>query len=159
MPDSDALLGLVKQLEEALAIVASRTTTEKLGLTLQKADLHLKVSTKKSAVVGGKIECGVSIDLSAEKEWSRAHAIVLSLIPKAKITLGKPESEELADTIVELASAIAAIEKRVAGNFRPTEATVSIDVEQNKDGKVQIVAGGGGTWSNAHTMELSFRVD
>ena len=157
MSDSDALVNLVKQIEEALAIVASKTKKEKLGLTLQNAELHLKVSTKKSGKVGGKIDWGVSIDLSAEKEWSRAHSLVLSLTPKAKIEMGKSESEDLADTIFEIASAVGQLQKTVAGHFNPSEASVSIDVEQAENGKIQVVAGGGGTWTNSHTIKLSFR--
>jgi ribosomal protein S7 len=157
MEDSDALVKLVKQIEEALAIVASKTKKEKLGLTLQNAELHLKVSSKRSAKVGGKIEWGFSIDLSAEKEWSRAHSLVLRLIPKATIEMGKSESEELADTIFEIASAVGHLQKTVAGHFNPSEASVSVDVEQSKDGKVQVVAGGGGKWINSQTIKLSFR--
>jgi hypothetical protein len=157
MADSDSLVDLVSQIEEALAIVASRTKNEKLGVTLQKADLRLKVATKKSAIVGGKIEWGVSIDLSAESAWSRAHTLVLSLIPKVKIEMGKPESEELADTIFQSASAINTLQKTVSGHFNPSEASVSIDIEQSKDGKVQVVAGGGAQRTNSHTIELSFR--
>jgi hypothetical protein len=157
MADSDSLVDLVRQLEGALAIVASRTKKEKLGVTLQKADLRLKVATKKSTIIGGKIEWGVSVDVSAGGEWSRAHTLVLSLIPKVKIEMGKPESEELADTIFEIASAISTLQKTVSGHFNASEASISIDVEQSKNGKVQVVAGGGAQRINSHTVELSFR--
>jgi len=81
----------------------------------------------------------------------------MSLTPKAKIEMGKSESEDLADTIFQIASAVSQLQKTVAGNFNPSEASVSIDVERAKDGKVQVVAGGGGTWTNSHTIKLSFR--
>jgi Trypsin-co-occurring domain 2 len=157
MTGAQVLVDLVHKIEQALAIVASRTEEKKLGLTLQKAELHLKVSTKKDMKAGGKIDWGVSIDLSTAKEWSRAHTIVLSLIPKAKIELGKSESEELAETIFEAASAMSQIREKVAGNFNASEASVSIDIEETTDGKIQIVAGGGGKWANSHTIKLTFR--
>jgi hypothetical protein len=157
MNGADGLVDLVRKIEEALAIVANRTKDGALGLTLQKAELHLKVATKKAAKAGGKIEFGVSIDVSAEKEWSRAHTLVLALTPKTKIGLGKTESEELADSIFEIASAVNQLQRTVAGNFNASEATVSIDVEESKDGKLQIVAGGGGKWTNSHTIKLTFR--
>jgi hypothetical protein len=160
MEEANVLVDLVKKIEQALAIVADKTEKDKqkLGLTLQKAELHLKVSTKKDFKAGGKIEWGVSIDLSASKEWSRAHTIVLNLAPKDKIELGgKDESEDLAEIIFAVASAISQLRKTVAGNFNASGAEVSIDVEESKDGKIQVVAGGGGKWANAHTIKLSFR--
>lgn len=157
MSGADALVDLVRKIEKALAIVASRTRNEKLGLTLQKAELELKISTKKAAKTGGKIDFGVSIDVSVEQEWSRAHTLVLSLIPKAKIALGKNESEELADDILEIAAAINQLQKTVAGNFNASEATVSVDIEETKDGKLQIVTGGGGKRTHSHKITLNFR--
>src|SRR5437660_8232543 len=134
MDGADALVELVSRMEVALAMVAGRTKQGALGLTLQKAELQIKVATKKSTKAGGKLDFGVSIDLSSEKEWSKAHTLVLALTPKAKIALGKSESEDLADAIIEIASAVKQLEKTVAGNFNASEATVSIDVEQTTDG-------------------------
>ena len=156
MDGANALVDLLSKIEIALAMVAGRSK-ETLGLTLQKAELHLKVATKRDVKVGGKLEFGVSIDLSAQAEWSRAHTLVLGLIPKAKVSLGTDESEELADAIFEIASAIKQLNQTVAGNFNASEATISIDVEEARDGKLQVVAGGGGKWTNAHTIKLSFR--
>jgi hypothetical protein len=159
MDEARVLVDLVKKIEQALAMVAEKTRKDKkLGLELQRAELHLKVSTKKDVKAGGKIEWGISIDLSASKEWSQAHTIVLNLAPKEKIQLGgKEESEELAETIFAVASAISELRKTVAGNFNASGAEVSIDVEESKDGKIQVVAGGGGKWTNAHTIKLGFR--
>ena len=158
MSEGETLVSLVEKIEKALAIVADRTKKEKLGVTLQKAELELKVASKKSAVVGGKIDIGVSIDASAEKEWSKSHTLTLALTPKAKIALGKEkESETLAATIIEIASAMGRISQAAAGNFNASEASVSIDVEESKDGTLQVVAGGGGTWANSHTIKLTFR--
>src|SRR5262245_14158454 len=107
MNGADALVDLVKKIERALAIVADKAKKEKLGLSLQRSELHLKASSKKSGKIGGKIEFGVSLEASAGKEWSKAHSLVLGLTPKTKIDLGgEVESEELADTIFEVASAI-----------------------------------------------------
>ncbi|HUB82599.1 MAG TPA: trypco2 family protein [Bryobacteraceae bacterium] len=157
MSGTDELVDLVSRMEVALAMVAGRTKKDKLGIELQRAELHLKVATKKTAKAGGKLEFGVSIDVSSEKEWSKAHTFILALTPKAKIALGKDESEELADAIIEIASAIKQLEKTVAGNFNASEATVSIEVERSTDGKLQVVAGGGGKSVNAHTLKLTFR--
>src|SRR5215472_6902439 len=124
----------MEKIEQALAIVANRSKKEKMGVTLQKAELELKVASKKSAKIGGKIEFGVSIDASAEKEWSKAHTLTLALTPKAKVELGKEkESQTLADTIVELAAAMSSISKAAAGNFNASEASVSIEVEEAMD--------------------------
>jgi hypothetical protein len=157
MDGANALVELVSRMEVALAMVAGRTKLGELGLTLQKAELQIKVATKKSAKAGGKLDFGVSIDLSSEKEWSKAHTLVLVLTPKTRIALGKSESEDLADAIIEIASAVKQLEKTVAGNFNASEATVSIDVEQTSDGKLQVVAGGGGKSASAHTLKLTFR--
>jgi hypothetical protein len=71
---------------------------------------------------------------------------------------GERESQELADVIVEIATAMGNLSKVVAGNFNASEATVSVDIEETKDGALQIVAGGGGgTWANSHTIKLTFR--
>jgi hypothetical protein len=157
MDGAKALLDLVSKIEVALAMVVGRRKNT-LGLKLQKAELHLKVATKKDLKAGGKLEFGVSIDLSAEQHWSRAHTLVLSLIPKEKIVMGKKdESEELADAIFEIAEAMNQLDRTVAGSFNAAEAAVSIDVEESKDGKLQVVAGGGGKWSNTHTIKLIFR--
>jgi hypothetical protein len=156
--ERDALLSFVEKIDEALAKVASLSKKQKLGVTLQKAELELKVASRKSAKAGGKIDFGVSIDASTEKEWSKAHTLTLALTPKAKIDLGPDkESQKLADTILEIASAMGSISKATAGNFNASEATVSIDVEESKDGNLQVVAGGGGSWANSHKIKLTFR--
>ena len=158
MSEGDTLVSLVEKIEDALGMVASRTKKEKLGVTLQKAELELKVASKKSAKIGGKIEFGVSIDASAKKEWSKAHTLTLALTPKAKIELGEmKETQDLADTIFEIAAAMSRVSKAVSGNFNASEATVSIDVEETKDGILQAIAGGGGSWENSHTIKLAFR--
>jgi PHP family Zn ribbon phosphoesterase len=157
MSGTEGLIDLVRKVEQALAIVASRTAGEKLGLTLQKAELNLKVSTRKSAKTGGKIDFGVSIDLSTENEWSRAHTLRLSLTPKTKIALGESENQELAGDIFEIASAVKELQKAVAGNFNASEATVSLEIEATRDGKLQVVTGGGGKWINSHEITLTFR--
>jgi hypothetical protein len=152
MNEADALIDLIRKIEEALAIVAHRT--ENLGITLEKAELELKVASRKSAKAGGKIDFVVSIDASVEKEWSKAHTVTLSLIPKAKVVLGKDESSLLAETIIIMANAM---RRAVTGNFNASEATVSIDIEETKDGSIQVVGGGGGNWANSHLVKLTFR--
>jgi len=157
MDEASALVDLVSKIEVALAMVVGRSK-DTLGLTLQKAELHLKAATKKNIKAGGKLEFGVSIDLSAQQEWSRAHALILSLTPKEKISMGKrDESEDLADAIFEIASAVKQLERTVARSFNASEAAVSIDVEEGKDGKLQVVVGGGSKWTNTHTIKLIFR--
>jgi Trypsin-co-occurring domain 2 len=157
MNDSEQLVALVTQIEMALAIVAQRLRDQQAGLVLQKIELELNVQVTKKIEIGGKADFGVSLDASASTEWKNKHTVAISLTPRTTIKLGKPEHEELADALFALALATVKVSKAGAPNFALNEASLSIEIGINRQGKIQIIAGPGGGTESSHKINLSFR--
>ena len=108
-------------------------------------------------MIGGKFELGVLLEASAGMDETRGHAITLSLIPKTNISLGDRDAEDLAEAIAAVAQAMSSISRAAAPNFNPSEATALIEVELNKEGKLQVITGAGGAGMRSHKIKLTFR--
>jgi hypothetical protein len=157
MDANKQLVELVTLVGSAVATAAQRLIDEKVGLKLQNAELGVNLEVKKKMITGGKFDLGVSVDLSVSKEWTKRHALIISLTPLKPVTLGRPESEELADAILTLASATSAVLKAGAASFALNSASLSLEIAETAEGKMQVVAGPGGAHGNSHTVKLTFR--
>lgn len=157
MDSTDEIVELVKDLEAALAIV--RTNAAKsLNLTLLKAEVEIGLTATTAAKAGFKFELGVTVDTSAEREWSDVHTLGLVLEPKQGTgKLGATETEALAAGILELA----ALHKRIADlkstEFVPGQLKVGVSFERSTSGKLQVVVGPGKSSKSARKVTLSFR--
>ena len=154
-----ALKDAVTLLRTALAIVRQRTRGE-LGITLVKADVHLKLEwrTELSAGVGGKLFFVIPVETVGSRTSNATHDLTLSLRPKQSAAdLGKPETEELAEAIIDLAKASTEIRKSVAADFDLDTFAIAVDVGVSRTGKLQVVAGVGDTSSRSHTIDVTFR--
>ncbi len=157
MKGADQLVELVRAIEDALAIVRYRTE-KRLGISLQKAELELRFAAKKTAGVGGSIEIIVPIEAGVERAWSNLQTFTLSLTPAGgSLDLGEPPANELADAILALAATIDQLARVKPASFTLGTAGLSIGVELTTEGKLQVVFGGGGKSSTAHTINLTFR--
>jgi hypothetical protein len=144
---------LVPNIEEALNYV--RANTDKLGITLTKADVELSANGIWEGGVGVKFDFFVPVDLGGSKGWSRGQTLSLSLTPKGgPVSLGTPESDDLAAGILALA---AAIRGNSLSKFAVTDGSVTIDFGVTSEGKLKVIAGGGRKSAGAHRIKLSFR--
>lgn len=157
-PTGLALMDVVDLFRAALGIVRWRTHGE-LGITLVKADLHLKLEWKRELKVGGEFICHlIPVEVGASRESTTTHDLTLSLVPTAGAAdLGKPETEELADAIIDLAAAALEIRKRVAKDFDLGSFGIAVDVGVSREGKLQVIAGYRRASATSHTIDLTFR--
>jgi Trypsin-co-occurring domain 2 len=145
---------LVKDLEAALAIVRTNASA-KLNLTLEKAEVELKMTAKVSTKAGIKFDWGVSWDTSIEKDSSDIQVVKLELSPKGSIgKMGWEETHALADAIVELA----ALYKDLGAltDFDVTGLKLSVAFEKSSEQKLQVIGGGGRTSKTGQRINLTF---
>ena len=153
---ADAVVELVKDLEAALAIVRAKATT--LNLTLKKAELEVELTTKNVAKAGGKFELGVSLEASIQRERSRAHILTLSLEPTAGTAkMGWEETNDLANSIIALAGLRNAVARSGFVDFKVGDLALSVHIQRNTSGGLQIVCGGEGGSENIQKVTLTFR--
>jgi hypothetical protein len=147
---------LVEQVRTALDFAQQRLQEERVGLILEKVDLELSVQITSKKEAGGKINWGVSIDVSASTQAKRKSVLSISLVPKKPVRLGKRETDELGDAILALASSAAAAVKAGLPDLALAGANLTLEIVQSKEGKLQVVAGPSGGTENTHTIKLRF---
>lgn len=153
---ADAIVDLVKDLEAALAIVRAKAT--KLNLTLKKADVEVELTAKNVAKAGGKFELGISLEASIQRERSHTHVLTLSLEPTAGAAkMGWEETHDLADSIIALAGLRNEIAKSGSVDFKVGDLVLSVHIQKNTSGGLQIVCGGEGGSENVQKVTLTFR--
>ena len=154
----ETLTHVVSILQKALAIVRSRTHGE-LGITLLRAEINLNVSAVRKKVAGIKFEYFVPIKIGVESEQTTTHELGLTLTPApgAADLGGTPETEDLADSIIQLASEAAEVRKQVADQFALSDFSISLQIAVNQEGDLQVVAGGARGGERGHQVKLTFR--
>lgn len=154
----EALTDVVGILQKALAIVRSRTHGE-LGITLVRAEINLNVSAVRKKVAGMKFEYFVPIKIGVESEHTTTHELTMTLTPApdAADLGGTPETEDLADSIIQLASEATNVRKQVADQFTLSDFSISLQIAVNRDGQLQVVAGGEKGTEHGHQVKVTFR--
>jgi Trypsin-co-occurring domain 2 len=154
---ADAVIELVKDVEEALVIVRQKAQ-HSLGLTLKRAELEIEISTQSVAKAGGKLDFGISLDASIKRARSHTHVLSLTLEPTAgSLKMGWEETHDLADSIVALAGLRSQVKKLGFTDFKVGDMTLEIHVEKKTSGGLQIVGGGEGESGNTQKVTLYFR--
>ena len=145
---------LVPKIENALKRV--RTKSKDLGITLKTAEVELSVNRAWGGEGGLKIDFVVEIDAGGSHKRSRAQTLSLKLVPKGGVAkLGDTESDELAEAILALASAI---KQAATSSFAVDEGTVEVEFEVTTEGKLKVVFGGGERETKgAHKVKLAFK--
>jgi hypothetical protein len=154
---TDAIVELVKDLEEALAIVRVKAWNT-LNLTLRKAKLELEITTTNTSKAGTKIEFGISLDASIKRQRGRTHVVSLILEPiPSSSKMGGDEAHDLADSIL----ALAALKNKVAAlkstDFKIGDMELEVHFARKTSGGLQIFCGGEGESENTQKVTLSFR--
>jgi hypothetical protein len=149
---------VIKNIETALAVVRKRMKGERIGITLDKADIQLKVTTVGGAEVGLKWEVLVPVEISAKQTTKDTQTLALSLKPAAgSAALGNSPSDELAEAILHLSKAMKQASDSAAGNFTVSSGSVALEFEINNEGKVQAIFGGNLSSGSNHSITLTFR--
>lgn len=146
---------LIKTVEDALAIVARRS--DKLGITLTKAELELSVIATEEGGGTLKFDWIVTVEAGVKLESSSKHVLSLTLVPKsgiAQLSEGVA-ADELADAIVQLA---ATIKDAGQSKFVVTDGRVEVKFVATREGKLKLVVGGGVKAEDAHTIKLTFQL-
>lgn len=153
----DAVVELVKDLEEALAIVREKASRS-LHLTLRRAELQIELSTQNVSKAGGKFEFGVSLEASLKRARTHTHVLSLTLEPTpGSRTMGWEETHDLADSIIALAALRTKITELGFTDFKVGDMTLEIHIERKTSGGLQIVCGGEGETGNIQKVTLYFR--
>jgi len=149
---------VVKLLQKALEIVRKRSRGQ-LGITLLEADIELDVIEKGELKAGLKLEYVVPIDVGASYKTESTHRLSLKLTASQNYgDLGPiEESEDLAESIIGLASEVKRVRESVGNDFSLSNFSVSLEFKVNKEGKLQVVAGGSKSGERGHTIKLTFR--
>jgi hypothetical protein len=154
---SDAVIELIKDLQDALAIVRVKALNS-LNLTLKKAKVEIEISAKDISKAGGKFELGISLDASIKRE--RTHTHVLSLVLEPIGVTGKLSGDvahDLADSILALAALRSRVVALKSTDFKGGDMELEVRFERKKSGGLQIVCGGEGESGNTQKVTLFFR--
>ncbi len=145
---------LVPKIENALRVV--RAKSKDLGITLMTAEVELSMERAWTGEAGVKFDFIVEVDVGGSQKRSRGHTLSLKLTPKGgAVKLGDKESDELAEAILSLASAI---KRAGTSSFAVTEGTVEVEFTVSTDGKLKVVvAGGDRETKGVHKLTLAFR--
>jgi hypothetical protein len=150
----DPLIELFRTVEDGLAIAGSKSKSE-LGLSLDTAELELNLAIKTKADGGLQVEA-LGINASAKVELKSRHTYKLKLRRSVEeFNMGSPTAQELAETILALATATQSIASR-ASNFIVDEAVVTVDISQTKEGTLKIFGGGGSGAESLYRITLTF---
>ena len=154
----ETLSDVVNILRTALGLVRSRSQGE-LRITLVKVDVDLKLQAKRNRSEGLKFEYIVPMELGIERERATTHTLALTLtpVPEAANLGGAPETEDLADSIIQLASEAKKIRQQVQDDFALSEFSVALEIGVSSEGKLQVVAGGVKGGVHGHQIKLTFR--
>jgi Trypsin-co-occurring domain 2 len=158
MKKNELLVALITQLRIALEIARQRLQDERAGVMLRNVEIELSTEITKKVEVGGKLDLGVSIDLSAGTKNQKRNTLTVLLVPTSPVTLGKGESDELADAILAMAWSVKDASHAGSPDFALSEASVTLDVVNTSDGKLKVVAGASGGSENSHKLKLNFRL-
>lgn len=154
----ETLADVVTILQKALAIVRSRTHGE-LGITLLRAEINLNLSAVRKKAAGIKFEYFVPIKIGVEREQTTTHELGMTLTPApdAADLGGTPETEDLADSVIQLASEATKVRTQVADQFALSDFSIALQIAVNKEGQLQVVAGGAKGAAHGHQVKLTFR--
>jgi hypothetical protein len=149
---------VVKLLQNALKLVRNRSRGQ-LGITLLEAEIELNVIQKGQMKAGLKFEYLVPIDIGVNYETATTHKLSLKLTATPEFgDLGRDsETEDLADSIIGLAADVKNVREHIGKDFDLNTFSVSLEFSVNKEGKLQVVAGGSKSGERGHTIKLTFR--
>ncbi len=151
-----AIVELVKDLEAALIIVRTNAA-EKFDLTLQKAEIEIKLTSKKAAVGGFKFELIVPLNATTKNESATSHTLTLELIPKGSVgKAGAKETDAFAASIVELLHVHREVKKLNSTEFDVEGLKLCVQFERTTSGELQVVAGGNKSVTTAQQVKLTF---
>jgi hypothetical protein len=154
---ADAVVELVKDVQEALAIVKAKAKRS-LNLTLTKAELEIEISTQNVAKAGVKLELGISLEASIKRERSHKHVFSLVLEPTKEIArMGWEETHDLADSIIALAGIRNDVARLGFTDFKIGDLVLELHIEKKTSGGLQIACGGEGESGNTQKVTLYFR--
>jgi hypothetical protein len=153
--DASALIGLVQSIEDALTEVRGRH--KQLGISLVRAELSLKVETKKVAGLDIDLKI-VPVEIGGSAEWTSAQTFELDLTPVGSAgDLGaKVVTDELARGIIAMASAASKINDLHRKTWNVGEMKVLVEFGVEKSGKIKVFVGGEGASNRAHSIALTF---
>jgi hypothetical protein len=153
----ETLSDVVNILQTALGIVRFRSGGE-LKITLIKADVDLKVLAKRKIGAGLKFEYFVPVEVGIDHAWAATHTLALTLTPRPEAAaLGKTrETEDLADSIIDLAAEAKNIQKQ-ATEFELSEFSIELEIGVSSEGKLKVLLGGNMSGEHGHKIRLSFR--
>ena len=141
---ADAVVELVKDLREALEIVKAKAHN-RLSLELRKAEIEVEIATTNITKVGGRLDIGISLEASIQKERSHNHVLTLTLEPTSGgKKLGWEETHDLADSIVALAELRNRVAKLGVTDLKVGDLVLAVHVGRNTSGGLQLVGGGEG---------------
>lgn len=147
-----AIVDLVRQIKMAIRNAEDRDP-DKL-LAVRRVDLELRTTFKKAAGLDGKFSwVPVPVELSLQYARSEVQTISLSLVPAE----GPVLMASVADELCEAVSAVRKGVEEAAGTppeFSLKEACIALNIGISREGKVQIIAEGGGVSENTHTVKL-----
>lgn len=154
MPDhwDDEAVAAVRSIKAAIA--ESQEDIEDAGLEVSKVELTLETALTKAVGGGFKIKI---ISLEGHRTRSDTQTLTLDLTPaKALEGMGPSLADELRDAIVATA---AATKEAAEGEprFDLDEASVALQVEITKDGKVAVFVEGSGEKGTTHTLTLKLK--
>jgi Trypsin-co-occurring domain 2 len=136
------------------AIAESQQQIEDAGLEVSKVELALETALTKAVGGGFKIKI---VGVEAHRTRSDTQTLTLDLTPaKALEGLGPSLADELRDAIVATAAATKEAAEG-APRFKLDEASVALQVEIKKDGKVSVFVEGSGEKGTTHTLTLTLK--
>ena len=154
---ADAVVELVKDVEEALALVRDKAR-HSLNLTLRRAELEIEMTATNVAKTGGKFELGIKLDASIARERTHTHVLKLTLEPTAgSMKMGWEETHDLADSIVALASLRNQVAALGFTDVKVGDMSLEVHFEKKTTGGLQIIVGGEGGSGNTQKVTLYFR--
>jgi hypothetical protein len=152
------LVEVVNLLQNALKLVRTRGRNE-LGITLVDAETELNVIESGELKAELKCEYVVPIDMGISYKTNTTHKLSLKLTPSTQFAdYGEDaETEELADSIVNLAAEVKKVRAIIGTDFDLSLFSVSLEFNVTKEGKLQVVAGGSKSGETGHKIKLTFR--
>jgi hypothetical protein len=154
---ADAVVELVKDLQEALAIVKAEAKRS-LNLTLKRAEIEVEIHTQDVSKAGGKFEFGISLEASIRRERTHTHVLTLTLEPIGGAgKMGWEETHDLANSIIALAGLRSKVAQLGFTDFKVGDMVLVLHIERKTSGGLQIVCGGEGESGNTQKVTLTFR--
>jgi len=153
MDQVNEVVELVKDVEAALAIVATRVATD-MKLTLVKAEVEMALTS--SNEVKGGVKIGF-LDASTNRAWVDGH-FSLELTPKGGTgSAGAKETDALAAGILELLTLYKEVQSIPNSAFAVGTLKLSVQFERTTAGTLQVVGGGGKSSKSTQRVNLTLR--